>query len=60
MDYTEWQSLKKGDRVKRIFNKPKGTIISAVGVGYVVQWDDGTIEKISDGTLKKVEDKLCK
>ena len=60
MDYTEWKSLKKGDRVKRIFNKPKGTIISAVGVGYVVQWDDGTIEKISDGILKKVEDKLCK
>ena len=60
MDYTEWQSLKKGDRVKRIFNKQKGTIISAVGVGYVVQWDDGTIEKILDVTLKKVEDKLCK
>lgn len=57
MDYTEWTSLKVGDRVKRVFNRPKGTIISAVGVGYVVKWDDGTTEKITDGTLSKIKSK---
>lgn len=55
--YTEWASLKIGDRVKRVFNTPKGTIISDVGVGYVVKWDNGTIEKITDGILSRVKTK---
>ena len=54
MDYTEWSSLKIGDRVKRIFNTPKGTIISDVGIGYVVKWDNGVTEKITDGILRKI------
>lgn len=57
MDYTEWTSLKIGDRVKRVFNSPKGTIISDVGVGYVVKWDNGTTEKITDRTLSKIDSK---
>lgn len=57
MDYTEWTSLKVGDRVKRVLNRPKGTIISAVGVGYVVRWDNGKTEKITDGTLSKIDAK---
>lgn len=57
MDYTEWTSLKVGDRVKRVLNRPKGTIISAVGVGYVVRWDNGKTEKITDGTLSKIDSK---
>lgn len=57
MDYYEWSSLKVGDRVKRVFNRPKGTIISAVVVGYVVKWDNGVTEKITDGTLSKVKSK---
>ena len=56
MDYNKWASLKKGDRVKRRFNKPKGIIVSAVGVGYVVKWDNGITEKITDGTLNKVSE----
>ena len=40
MDYTEWSSLKAGDRVKH-FSNGKGTIISDIGVGYVVQFDNG-------------------
>ena len=56
MDYNKWASLKTGDRVKRKFNKLKGTIISAVGIGYVVKWDNGIIEKITNGTLKKVSE----
>lgn len=54
MDYTEWSSLKIVDRVKRIFNTPKGTIISDVGIGYVVKWDNGVTEKITDGILRKI------
>ena len=57
MDYTEWNSLKIGDRVKRVFDNPKETIISDVGVGYVVKWDNGTTEKITDGMLRKVKSK---
>ena len=56
MNYDEWASLKTGDRVKRKFNKLKGTIISAVGIGYVVKWDNGITEKITDGALKKVRE----
>ena len=56
MNYDEWASLKTGDRVKRKFNKPIGTIISTIGVGYVVKWDNGITESIKDGTLKKVSD----
>lgn len=57
MDYTEWTSLKVGDRVKRVFNRPKGTIISDVCVGYVVKWDNGITEKITDGMLNKIKSK---
>ena len=57
MDYTEWASLKVGDRVRGVFNTPKGTIISAVGVGYVVKWDNGTTEKIQNGSLRKIKSK---
>lgn len=57
MDYTEWGSLKVGDRVKRLFSYPKGTIISDVGIGYVVKWDNGKTEKITDGILRKVKSK---
>ena len=57
MDYTEWTSLKVGDRVKRVLNRPKGTIISAVGVGYVVRWVNGKTEKITVGTLSKIDAK---
>ena len=60
MNYNEWASLKTGDRVKRKFNKLKGTIISAVGIGYVIKWDNGITEKITDGTLIKVEDKYVR
>ena len=57
MDYTEWASLKVRDRVRGVFNTPKGTIISAVGVGYVVKWDNGTTEKIQNGSLRKIKSK---
>lgn len=50
----EWASIKIGDRVKRIFNSHKGIIISDVGIGYVVKWDNGKTEKITDGILSKV------
>ena len=55
MNYDEWASLKTGDRVKRVFDSSKGTIISDVGIGYVVKWDNGTTEKITDGILSKVQ-----
>lgn len=54
MDYTEWKSLKSGDKVKD-FTYGKGTIISDVGVGYVVKFDSGKIVRISDGYLKKCQ-----
>lgn len=54
MNYDEWASLKTGDRVKRISSFRKGTIIGAVGVGYVVKWDNGKTEKITDGILGKI------
>lgn len=53
MDYKEWESLKTGDRVKR-FTEGKGTIIVSCGVGYVVQFDNGNIKRISDGRLHKI------
>ena len=40
MDYKEWSSMKIGDRVKRGLSE-RGAIISNVGIGYVVQWDNG-------------------
>lgn len=55
MDYTEWSSLQVGDRVKGY--KGKGTIISSVGVGYVVQYDNGTKEKVTNGSLKRIKSK---
>ena len=41
MDYKEWESLKTGDRVKRLF-EGKGTIIASCGVGRVVKFDNGS------------------
>lgn len=57
MDYTEWSSLKIGDRVIRTHDTTnlQGTIISDVGVGYVVKWDNGETKKITDGLLSKVK-----
>lgn len=53
MDYKEWSSLKTGDRVKRLF-EGVGTIIASCGIGYVVQFDNGKIIRISDGILHKI------
>lgn len=53
MDYKEWESLKTGDRVKRIF-EGKGTIIVSCGVGRVVKFDTGKVKRISDGDLHKI------
>lgn len=53
MDYTEWSSLKNGDRVKGIYGK--GTIISSVGIGHVVEFDNGETVKITDGSLEKIK-----
>ena len=53
MDYKEWESLKTGDRVKRLF-EGKGTIIASCGVGRVVKFDNGKVERISDGDLHKI------
>lgn len=52
MDYTEWSQLKIGDRVRN-FIYGKGIIISDIGVGYVVKFDNGKTVKITDGNLKK-------
>lgn len=46
--------MKIGDRVKRCLRAERGTIISNVGVGYVVQWDNGEKERITDGILTKI------
>ena len=54
MDYTEWASLKVGDRVK-IFTYGKGIIETKVGVGYVVKFDDGSKKRIADGSLKRIK-----
>ena len=54
MDYEEWSSMKIGDRVNRCLREERGTIISNVGVGYVVQWDNGKNERITDGILTKI------
>ena len=40
MDYKEWESLKTGGRVKRLFDGA-GTIIASCGVGRVVKFDTG-------------------
>lgn len=53
MDYKEWESLKTGDRVKRLFDG-KGTIIASCGVGRVVKFDSGKVERIFDGDLHKI------
>ena len=52
MNYAEWTLLKVGDRVIH-FTYGKGTIITNIGVGYVVQFDDGNKVKITDGGLNK-------
>lgn len=59
-EFAEWYSLKIGDRVKRTStNMQKGNIIDIIDnvndieYGYVVQWDNGEIEKITDRTLSK-------
>lgn len=53
MDYSEWSSLKIGERVKNS-DYGAGTIISDVGIGYVVKFDNGKIKRISDGSLYKI------
>lgn len=54
MDYKEWESLKTGDRVKRLF-EGKGTIIENCGVGRVVKFDNGTTKRIIDGDLRRIK-----
>ena len=54
MDYKEWESLKTGDRVKRLF-EGKGTIIASCGVGRVVIFDNGINKRIMDGDLQKIK-----
>lgn len=54
MDYKEWESLKTGDRVKRLF-EGKGTIIANCGVGRVVKFDNGTTKRITDGDLHRIK-----
>lgn len=54
MDYKKWSSLKSGDRVKD-FTLGKGIIISDVGVGYVVKFDDGKVRRIQDGMLRRCQ-----
>ena len=52
--YKEWSSFKTGDKVKRFKGDSlSGTVISSVGVGYVVKLDNGKIEKITNGILIK-------
>ena len=53
MDYKEWESLKTGGRVKRLFDGA-GTIIASCGVGRVVKFDTGKVKRISDGDLHKI------
>lgn len=53
MNYTEWSYLKCGDRVKNP-TYGNGTIISDVGVGYVVRFDSGKIIRIYNGLLRYV------
>lgn len=53
VDYEEWSSLNIGDRVKNTLYGA-GTIISDIGIGYVVKFDNGTIKRISDGSLWKI------
>lgn len=43
MNYKEWESLKTGDKVRRLL-EGVGTIIVSCG-GYVVQFDNGKIMK---------------
>lgn len=52
-DYKEWSSLKKGKEVTDFFRQKTGVIISDVGVGYTVEWKDGTKERITNGMLYK-------
>ncbi len=53
MDYKEWEFLKTGDRVKRLF-EGKGTIIASCGVGRLVKFDNGITKRIMDGDLYKI------
>lgn len=54
MDYKEWESLKTGDRVKRLF-EGKGAIIASCGVGRVVKFDNGITKRIMDGDLHRIK-----
>lgn len=51
--YYEWENLKVGERIKKY--GLKGTIISNVGVGYVVNFDNGYTCRIQDGLLQKIK-----
>lgn len=55
IDYEEWSSLKNGDIVTDLYRKKTGIIIGDVGIGYVVEWKDGTKERIINGMLFKKE-----
>ena len=52
-DYKEWSSLKKEMKLQIFFRKKTGVIISNVGIGYTVEWKDGTKERITNGMLYK-------
>ena len=54
MNYKEWESLKTGDRVKRLF-EGKGAIIASCGVGRVVKFDNGITKRIMDGDLHRIK-----
>mgnify|MGYP001703518196 CR=1 FL=1 len=52
-DYKEWSSLKKRRWSYRFFREKTGAIISSVGIGYTVEWKDGTKERFTNGMLYK-------
>jgi Tfp pilus assembly protein PilP len=51
MDYKEWGDLKKGDRIKDILGE-KGVVLCAIGIGKLIKWDDGRIERVQHGCIE--------
>ncbi len=51
MNYEEWGLIKVNDRVENVFGE-KGIVISVVGVGYIVKFDNGKTERIQNGGIK--------